>query len=704
MAPKTMPVLLTADRDIEGSVPVLHSMGLLSLILLSLCLWTSLPVAAQPRTPALDLAAMDRDADPCTDFYRYACGGWHDEHPMPPSETFWSKPFTQFAGRVDEYVRELVVQAAQGEAALGEGARLLGDHYAACMDEAAIEERGLLPLELESAKIRGMRSVEELAAVVGALQRDLSWYPRAGEPVLFVQTLWEAESGQTLLNVGPSGLGLGSPIYYLDKEHVGLLSDYQTHLASVFQALGDSVEAARSQAAAVVQLETRLAGGYLSKELWRNDPSATRNPLSLDALQGLTPSFRWREFFREHGLAETLRVNVEDPGYLRSLEEVLADTDLDTWTAYLRWQMVAERTAVLPRALRELRFSFFGRRLLGQQEPSERSQECFSQVERDLPSALGRLFVSRAFRPEMKEHAQRTFEAIQRAMAERLRAATWLSQEARDEALAKLAAMRLSLGHPEVWLDDPRLVVRRDDAYGNAVRAGHALRRINLGRVGSGHDPNWWFRPATWMGGYYHTEVNTIVVTAGMLLLYESGLDDPAVLYGGLGVLLAHELMHGFDPYGSGFDATGRVRRWWTDNDETAYAGRSACLAEQFSRLEYAPGIPINGRFVVSEQFAELAGTVVAWDAYPRATDESPQDLRHGLTSAQRFLVTQAQTWCAAATDDVWRAQVAGASSKAWAAPMVNGTVRNIPLFAEAFSCGDDSPMVLPPEKVCATW
>lgn len=661
---------------------------------------------APPRMPGADPAALDRTVDPCDDFYRFACGGWHAENPLPRGESFWSRPFSQFARQIDDYVASLVQTLAEAKSSSAHELRL-AQAYLACVDTGEIDRRGLTPLRRELAHFQGPLTAEELPRILGELHSRLLWSPRHGEPFFYVDsgpaTLSEPEV--VGIDVGAAGLGLGSADAYRaeDEASRSLLEAYRRYVTDTFRRLGDSEEAAARKAEHVLDIETRLAAAYLPKSVWRNDPAASLREVTVEELIELTKGFDWREYFRAHGLPAVERVTLRDPLFFPQLGELLRGLGVEAWRPYLAWHVVLERAPLLPAEFREADFEFYGRMMNGLQAAPERAQSCVEDLALHLPTDLSRAFVSRAFAPELRELADAMFEEIRGVMRDRIESAEWLSASTRAEALQKLEATRLAIGHPERWVDDPLLVMRSDDAYGNAVRAGSAQRRAHFARVGGPADLERWLEPVTWVGGYYHGSKNAIFVTAAMMLLVGDA-SDTAELYGGLGTLLAHELMHGFDPNGRHYDGSGRLRDWWTEADAAAFAERSQCVADQYSELEYAPGVPIDGSFVVSEQFSELAAWQIAWEAYRRAGHAADRPLRHDLTPEQRFLLTGAQTWCTDATPEAWWVRAGGSSSKAWAAPMVNGTALHLPRFGEAFACRPEQPMMRRAKSRCETW
>ena len=654
--------------------------------------------------PAYDPAAIDPTVDPCVDFYAHACGGWRKNHPMPPDVSSWSRPWSQYAREVDEVLRALVEWAAAGGKERSPDEQKVGDYFAACMDVDTLGARGLEPLAADLAAIDGLRSIADLPTVLGNLQRGAALHDT--EAILFVLLAYgdPEEGGQRLTLSLETGwdLGLPSRENYLDESErqVKLRAAYQGHIGRMLHLLGASESASEDLAAKVLALETALAEARLSASVLRNDAKATTNLWSPEELAQLTPRFSWTAYFRALGLPEDHRINISQPDYLRRLDELLAATPLATWQAFLRFHLVSsQRTSLLPTAIREAHFEFYGRKFFGREELPERWRTCIDQVDSALPEALSRVFVEHAWDPELGERTIQLFEAIRAAFARRIENAPWLAPETKRQALEKLAAVRLSVGAPQQWFDDPRLVIRRDDAFGNARRAAESARRASFHGLGEPVSLDDWGRPPTWVGGYYTNAQNAIVMTAAQLLYFADGLDDPGVLYGGLGVFLGHELSHGFDSLGRNYDAQGHLKDWWTKEDGERFQAQARCVAEQFSTYEFAPGVPVNGDLVISEQTAELVGWVLAWDAFESLWEDGPID----RDAARRFFLSSAQVVCFEATPDTWRAIAAG-DSHAFGAPGIHGTVTNMPSFAQTFGCEEGQPMVKPEEELCVVW
>ncbi len=665
--------------------------------------------------PAFDPAAVDPSVDPCVDFYAHACGGWREAHPMPPDASVWSRPWSQYAREVDELLEALVEHASvttdERRDQRTDDEQKVGDYYTACMDVERIDQLGLGPIAPQLAAIDRTPRAADLPALLGQLQRDL--LPTDRDALLFaVHAEADPLQGAQRLTlwIEAGRLGLPSRNSYLDQSQPAkdLRLEYRNFLATQLRLLEATPQQQvgfdhDQRAEAVIQLETKLAEARLELSVLRNEASARENLLDMAELQQLTPGFGWRTYFATLGLPSTNRINVVEPDFLRRVDQLLRATPLPVRSDFLKLRLLSTRPQLLPETFRRAYFEFYGRILSGLSAQPSRSATCIGQIDRDLANPLSRVFLQAVWEPKLGERTAEIFETIRAAFAKRIRNASWLDPATQARALEKLEAVRLSVGSPSRWPDDPKLVVRPDDAYGNSRRAAQSSRRAEFHGLDRPLDPDAWDRPPTWVGGYYENGRNGIVMTAAQLLYFADGLEDPAILHGGLGVFLGHELSHGFDPLGRSYDAQGRLRDWWTSEDGDAFDEKAQCVADHYSSYSYAPGIPVNGELVVSEQTAELVGWTLAWDAFVASAGSADGQQAPDRGSARRFFLASAQVLCYEATEESWRVQ-ATSDSHAFGAPGLNGTVTNLPAFSEVFECRDSAPMTKPSAEVCSVW
>ena len=667
-----------------------------------------------PESRSFDPTAMDPTANACENFYQYACGGWHKNSPRPASKVYWSRSWTEFRERLDAYLRDEVEAAAKAEAVERSGdQRRVGDFYAACMDTDTIEERGDAPLRAELALINGMQSKRELPAVIGALIRDSvpgSYWTGLRNGMLVGVYGGAIDGWKTKrLGIGPGEsldpLNLPAREMYLDTDEASVVrrARYREHIATMLELTGQPAAAARRDARQVLEMETALAGAMPSPADL-DDLSRMLNPRDAASLAKDYPDFDWQALLRHLSATQVDSVNLDWPPFMAQWNELARDRPLPAWQAYLRFHLVTDRARFLPEAYRKASFAFFGAELDGATEEAPRWQTCMSETRRYLPDPVSRMLLERGDRPKVNAQLQTMFEELRAAMHERIEAAEWLSPSSRRASHAKLDAMRLAVSHPSEWLDDPRLVIRADDYYGNGRRASEALRRRALDRLGEPVLLDEWGLPPIWVGGFYSSGLNAVYMTAAQLLFFagEDG-QDLAGLYGNLGSFVGHEMSHGFDPMGAQFDGDGRLRPWWSDEDREHFEQRTQCVADTFSALTYPTGDRLKGASVVTEQTAELTGTRLALAAYRRATADHPEGVRDGLTADQRFYVSSAQSICLDASPEVWR-QLVDTDPHAFGPPGVNGTLQNMPGFAEAFGCKAGESMMRPRERMCDVW
>ncbi|GEJ58654.1 M13 family metallopeptidase [Anaeromyxobacter diazotrophicus] len=656
------------------------------------------PLTRLPYTPGLDPAAMDRAADPCVDFYAFACGGWLAKNPIPPDESRWGV-YGKLAHENRQLLWGLLEEAARPGPSRGDAARQAGDYFAACMDEGAVERAGAAPLEAELRQVRALRSKRSLAALLGRLQ------PSLGDELAFdlssEQDMKDATRVLAVLSAG--GLGLPDRDYYLkdDARSEEIRARYASYLEGLLRLAGEPPEAARAGARTALRLETALARAALSR-VDKRDPYRVYHRLGLGQLQALTPSFDWRAYLAAAG-APRLRVfNVTEPAFFLELEARLAEEPLEAWRTYLVARLADARAPYLSRPFQEAHFAFHGAFLEGVKEDRARWKKCVAWVDRDLGEALGQLFVARAFAPAVKAQVEDLTRRVERAMARRIAESPWMTPATQRAALAKLALLRNKIGYPARWRDYRRLRLDRGDFFGNVARTGRFETARQLAKVGRPVDREAWDMTAPTVNAYYNPQLNDMNFPAGVLLppLWDPSL-DLAPGYGNTGGTIGHELTHAFDDEGRQFDGRGNLRGWWTPEDAAEFERRTACLVEQFGRYPAVDEVKVNSRLTVGEDVADLGGTTLAYLAWQEATRGQPLAPRDGLTPAQRFFVGNAQWACENETDEAKRVH---AVTDAHSPPRwrVNGLFANMPEFREAFACRAGQPMA--PEHVCRVW
>jgi putative endopeptidase len=642
----------------------------------------------------MPLRPEDRDpsADPAVDFYRFANGGWLDTNPIPPGYGSWGA-FNEVTVRNQEILHALLVEAA--ESPQSELDRMLGDYFAAGMDTAAIEAAGLSPIQPYLELIDAITSHEDVLALVPDLHRD-------GLPVLWG---WGTEvdhddSSVHLLWLVQGGLGLPDRDSYTDDSEAAtsLREAYVVHIAAQLANAGSTDGDLTARARAVVDVETRLAAHHLPREK-RRDPDLTLNRHDREQLSALSPSLDLPGYLDALGASGAVTVNVESPDYLGALHDVVAATDVPALRDYLTFHVVRSVADALPAAIDDEAFDFYGRRIQGKTEQLERHKRVIEALGGDIGEALGRRFVEETFPPSAKDRAIAMVDEIIAEMHTSLETREWMSDQTRAAAVEKLDAFRVKIGYPDEWRDWTGLVITRDSYASNRLDATRFEVARQLARITEPVDPGEWEMPPHAVNAYYHPFRNEIVFPAGILQppMFDAEADD-ALNYGGIGMVIAHEITHGFDDQGRRFDASGAFRDWWTPEDQARFSELADRLAVQFDEYEVLDGLHVNGRLTLGENIADLGGLALTGRAHARVSAGSPPI--DGFTPAQRLYLAYATLWRMHMSDELMRTRIM-TDPHAPARLRVVGPLSNSSGFAEAYAFAEDAPVMRPvPERI----
>jgi endothelin-converting enzyme/putative endopeptidase len=651
--------------------------------------------ASAVHSPVFDVTSIDSSVDPCTDFFTYACGGWLKKNPIPPDKTSWSA-----AARLSEdnrvLLREILEEASLGGPTRDPVKQKIGDYYAACMDEKAVEAAGAAPLQAGLERIGRMHSSRDLAGVAAGM---------LGQNVLFsFQSDQDFKnSSQVIAEVDQGGLGLPDRDYYLktDAKSEDLRRAYLAHVQKMFELLGDSPAAAATEAQSVLRVETALAKGSLT-QVERRDPKLLYHKMTLRELDALSPSFRWKEYFSRAGQPGLNSLNVTAPNFFKALDAALKNEGVQSWKAYLRWHLAHADAPYLSSAFVNADFDFFGRTLSGAERLEPRWQRCVRYTDNDLGEALGQAYVQRAFPPEAKQRALRLVKQIEAAMQQDIEGLPWMSAATKLQALEKLHAVANKIGYPDKWRDYTALTIARDDHMGNVLRARIFEFNRQIAKIGKPVDRGEWDMTPPTVNADYNPQLNDINFPAGILQppFFDPSADD-APNYGDTGSTIGHELTHGFDDEGRQFDAQGNLRDWWTPEDGKQFDQRASCISDQYSQYVAVDDIKVNGQLTMGENVADLGGMMLAYMAWKKETRGQKLEPVDGFTPEQRFFIGYGQSWCASTRDETKRmwATIDPHSPDQFRA---NGVVSNTPEFQQAFQCKAGSAMVR--EKRCRVW
>jgi len=669
------------------------------------------PAADAVPTPPLaiksfDLAAIDKTADPCTDFYQYACGNWLKSNPIPADQTRWVRSFSLLQER-NRYLlwQELDAAAAHPASPLE---KQFGDYFAACMNTGLVEQKGLAPLEPALKRIAALDDAHKLAGLIGELATQ-------GSPTALFRFGVEQDdkdSSKQIAGIGQGGLSLPDRDYYIvdSKRFQEIRKQYVEHVTRMFTLAGDTPELAAKEASSVLEIETALAKASTSRTDLRQ-PENRYHIYTVADFQKLVPDFDFTVYFKAVKVGHFDTLNVATPNFFKALNDLIATEPADAWKSYFRWHTLHAAAADLPKAFFDENFAFFGKTLAGQKEPPPRWKQCTSATDRALGEAVGQDWVKKNFPPAAKASMDKLVAALEKSLGDDIKTLPWMSDATKKAAEEKLAMIRNKIGYPEKWRDYSRLTVKREDLIGNSHRSAIFERNWELDHLGKPVDEKEWSMTPPTVNAYYDPSFNDINFPAGILQppFFDFTI-DPAVNFGGIGVVIGHEMTHGFDDEGSKYDGKGNLREWQTADDRKKFVERTDCEAAEYSGFEAAPahdGIPaqnLNGKLTLGENTADNGGLRIAYMALLdtlAAEGKSIDNQIDGYTEAQRYFLGFAQVWCQNQTEQVGR-QMALTDPHSPGRWRVNGTVQNFDQFGKAFGCTTGKPMV--PANSCRVW
>jgi putative endopeptidase len=657
------------------------------------------PLASLSYTPSLETKFLDRSADPCVNFYQFACGNWNKLNPIPPDQPRWDV-YAKLTDENQHYLWGILDEAAKPDANRTPVQQKIGDYFAACMDEAAVEKAGAQPLQTRLNEIAALKSVADIPALLARL------HLAGGEDAAifsFTSSQDFADSSRVIAFASSGGLGLPDRDYYVnpDAKSQEIRAKYLEHIAAMLALLGDSPDAARAGAQTVMAMETDLAKATLTR-VDKRDPYKQFHKYTRAQLLALTPSFGWDAYWSGLGLPAPSTLNVTEPGFYKEVERQLKTRRIEDWKTYLRWHLVHASAPYLSRPFVETTFNFFTKTLRGVDEIRPRWKRCVSYVDRDLGEALGQVFVAKTFSPETKARALAMTKEIEAAMQGELEHLDWMSEPTKKRALAKLHIIANKIGYPDKWRDYSAVDIARGDFLGNVNRAEMFEAKRQLAKIGKPVDRTEWQMTPPTVNAYFDPQMNDINFPAGVLQppLYDLKMDD-APNYGNTGATIGHELTHGFDDQGRQFDAKGNLKDWWTKQDAAKFVERAACVSNQYSGYTVIDDVKINGKLTNGEDIADLGGTTlayIAWKAATKGQDLKPVD---GFTPEQRFFIGMAQWACGDERPENKRLN-AVTNEHSPDEFRINGVVANLPQFGQAFSCKAEQPMMR--TNACRIW
>lgn len=646
---------------------------------------------------AIKKADMDLSVNPAEDFDNYANGGWKKNHPIPEDKARFGS-FDELADLGQKQVRDLVKELAAKKHEQGTVAQKIADFYNSGMDTANIEKNGLKTLQPFFNKIAAVKNKQQLQALIAD-------FHKMSIPAAFAlySGADSKNSSMEIAYLSQSGLGMPDRDYYVnnDDRSKTLRTAYVKHLTNIFQLLGDNAKKAKKNAATVMAIETRLAKASMTR-LERRDPHKCYNKMDLAILAQKAPNFSWKNYFNTMGINNPGQLIVRQPEFVTEVSEMIKDVKVADWKTYMRWQFIHDISNCLGQAFVDENFEFYGKTMSGQQQQRPRWKRVLGAVNGSLGEALGQMYVKKHFPPEAKERMQTLVANLKIALGERIENLEWMSAETKVKAKEKLGTMRTKIGYPDKWKDYSNLEVVANSYAMNVLSAQKFNVAYNLSKVNKPVDKSQWFMPPQMVNAYYHPLLNEIVFPAAILQPPFFYLDaDDAVNYGAIGVVIGHEMTHGFDDKGRLYDKDGNLNDWWTKEDAERFDKRAKVLVNQFNQFKVLGDTYADGKLSLGENIADLGGLNISYTAFQKV--KNSKDVIEGFTPDQRFYLAYSHVWAQNIRDkEILRRTKEDVHSLGRF--RVIGPLRNIPEFHNAFDIKEGSYMYLPKAERAIIW
>ncbi len=659
----------------------------------------SLTFSTLAQSGGFDTSRMDTSADACNDFYQYANGTWLKNTKIPAEYPSWGSFTIVYENNQNVLKKVVEAAAADTKAAKGSDAQLVGDYYAACMNTDAIDKAGITPIRPFLAEVDKLNNIKDV-------QREIAVFHNRGLGGLFGFGIGadDKNSSVNLANASQGGVGLPNRDYWFndDPKSKETRQKYVEYMTNMFKLAGETPEQAAADTATVTAMQKRFASAAKPPVELR-DSEANYHKMTLTELDKLTPNFSWADYLKNRGVPSVKEVNVGQPKFFEEVSKMMADVPVKDWKTYLRWAVINGSASELPKEFRDERFGFYAKYLYGVQEQPARWKTCTQEVDGVIGESLGQEFVKTSFSPAAKQRMNELIDNLFAAYKERIQKLDWMSDATKKKALEKLAAYTRKIGYPDKLKGYKGLDISRDSYFANNRKASEFLIRRNLEKASKPVDKTEWGMTPPTVNAYNNSQFNEIVFPAGILQPpFFNAKADNAINYGGIGAVIGHEITHGFDDEGSKYDASGNLKSWWTETDRKAFDERTSCVADQFGKYKVGGDVFMNGKLTLGENIADLGGLTMAYVAFENSMKGAPKPTKiDNLTPEQRFFLGWAQAWAEVSMPQV-EAYQAQNDPHSIARFRVNGPLSNMPQFAEAFGCKQNSNMVR--TDICKIW
>lgn len=651
----------------------------------------------EPANNAIDLANLDTTVDPGADFDNYANGGWKANNPLPADKSRYGS-FDKLRDEAEKQLQTLFAKITTSEHETGSAGQKIATLYKMGMDSTTIEAQGYEPLKPYLEKIEAIKTVDDV-------QNALIEARASGNGTLFSfgGSADKQNSGWVIAQLYQGGLGLSDRDYYVsnDPRSVEIREAYVKHMAHMFELTDVPAEQAAQKAAQVMAIETRLAQASMTR-LERRDPHKTYNKMDLAEVKALAPNFKWDAFFSALNMPEPGEINVGMPDFFREMNRMLTEVPVESWKAYLAWNEINAAASYLSSPFVDADFAFYGKTMKGQEENRVRWKRVQGTVDGALSEAIGQLYVAEYFPPQAKERMVNLVENLRLSLGERIKNLEWMSEETKVKAQEKLETMNVKIGYPDNWRNYSGLEIAEDSYYANVRRSRQFESAYRLAKINKAVDKTEWYMPPQMVNAYYSPSMNEIAFPAAILQPPFFYLDaDDAVNYGAIGVVIGHEMTHGFDDQGRKYDKEGNLNDWWTEDDAKRFDERSQKLVDQFNQYSVLDTLKADGKLTLGENIADLGGLNIAYQAFKMAGKATKPI--NGFNSDQRFFLAYAHIWASNVRDkEIQRLTKEDVHSLGRL--RVLGPLRNVPEFHAAFNIQEGAFMYLPESERAVIW
>ena len=650
-------------------------------------------------TSGIDLANLDTTALPGTDFYQYACGGWIKAHPLTDEYSRFGS-FDMLAENNREQLRGLIEELAGKQSQAGTVEQKIGDLYNMAMDTAKLNADGGSPIKAQLEKIASIKNKSEISRMIAELGMEnadvyFSLYVGA-DPM---------NSSMNIVQTYQSGIGLGEKEYYLENDdHTKeIRTKYEEHIAKMFELAGFAPAEAKKNASAVMNIETRIAKASFSA-VEQRDPHANYHKMTMDELKKQIPGINWDDYFSALGLNNLKELSVSQVEPIKEVESIINNVPVQDQIAYMQWKLISAASPYLSDDFVAQNFEFYGKIFSGKKEDRPRWKRAVSTVDGVLGEAVGQMYVKKYFPPEAKERMVNLVKNLQTSFSERITNLAWMSEATKEKAHEKLAAFYVKVGYPDKWRDYSKLEIKNDSYWENIKRAVKFETDYMLSKAGKPVDRDEWHMTPQTVNAYYNPTTNEICFPAGILQypFFDMNADD-AFNYGAIGVVIGHEMTHGFDDMGRQFDKEGNLKDWWTAEDAERFNERAQVMVNYFDSIEVLPGLRANGSLTLGENLADHGGLVISYQAFKNATKDAPLPVKEGFTPEQRFFLAYANVWAGNIRDEQIRIYTRSDphSLGKW---RVDGALPHINTWYEAYNITEHDPMYLPVNERVSIW